>query len=717
MLVLSSVGCQLFVLLGLLDSKGCDELKTQEENLDTLMWFKLLFVPTLGIIILTLFLLEDYCYSVPESPDNDKDQLNVNSSNNLLLNNRLGKKNKALFSRNSKLFPSPVASSSNLLPISASSPNSLSPAGNSPGIHPVDVSNYIQPGTKLHLTNQFGAVHIYKLTAALTAKELIQFYSQRNNLSPEALYIRLNNQRLADNSVISTGNFEQIQCEIDTDYEMLMTLLREENKTALDSLERQYKQQELELIELSEQINSQQTGYSQLEQQIAAKQAQIDAFSTSKSSLLQLISTNHSSLAHYKALYKKLLAEQQQFEQENVQTKEKLRLEKQIKEAKSALSALQAQITENFTTKDKKTKEISEISAKIEENQRKISNLTTETSKERQKSALLNSLQQQLEQLQAENAETLKKKKELEALEKEFLENQQQLAQLKQLYDNSEGASTVAGASTILANSELENQLSGLKTKHKQLENTVSELAKWRNLASKYDSELQGLSKLKAALKQLRIGEKSLEKEVKENSHWRATAKNNEKRVKELRNLKRNVLDWAKLNGISVPNPTIIQAELEISNLVLDQQLNPNSASALDYIGYNGNSSEGTNETAYNETENSSWSAENHYLQGELQRNNGDDNYSAASSSGASNSTSNNNYHSYGGRDDSEIIEAALPPVHLMAALNSNNSVNNMAGSAASNNRNFDVSNSLLQPSAREFFPRSTKTSGPFSDR
>src|SRR5947209_5495543 len=88
MLVLSNLGCQVFFWLGLIDQKGCDELRAQEENLDTLMWFKLLFVPTLGIIILTLFLLEDYCYSVNDADQGNNDTGN-NTDANILNNNSL----------------------------------------------------------------------------------------------------------------------------------------------------------------------------------------------------------------------------------------------------------------------------------------------------------------------------------------------------------------------------------------------------------------------------------------------------------------------------------------------------------------------------------------------------------------------------------------------------------------------------------------------------
>ena len=71
MSLVSRVCCQLLLWLGLVKVCRCDEWllrgasddsSTSAGDVTALQWFKLLFVPTLGLVILTLFMLEDHCY-------------------------------------------------------------------------------------------------------------------------------------------------------------------------------------------------------------------------------------------------------------------------------------------------------------------------------------------------------------------------------------------------------------------------------------------------------------------------------------------------------------------------------------------------------------------------------------------------------------------------------------------------------------------------------
>lgn len=68
-MIISNAVCKAFMWVGLMDPKDCEDLQ-QQENLDSFLWFKLLFIPALGLIILALFLLEDsvsYSYSANAS--------------------------------------------------------------------------------------------------------------------------------------------------------------------------------------------------------------------------------------------------------------------------------------------------------------------------------------------------------------------------------------------------------------------------------------------------------------------------------------------------------------------------------------------------------------------------------------------------------------------------------------------------------------------------
>jgi len=150
MLVLSNLGCQFFFWMGLMDAKGCDELRIQEENLDTLMWFKLLFVPTLGIIILTLFLLEDYCYSFQsktKDPDDGDDVIKPRT------------KYRSFWRRSGDR-------------------------------HHRDNKNKPSEPTRLNLVDEHGVGNCYKIEPTISMREVLQFYCQRNNTSSDAIILR-----------------------------------------------------------------------------------------------------------------------------------------------------------------------------------------------------------------------------------------------------------------------------------------------------------------------------------------------------------------------------------------------------------------------------------------------------------------------------------------------------------------------------------------------
>jgi hypothetical protein len=82
MFLSSSFACQFLAFLGLLDSRHCDTLSSpikfqnneEQAALDSVLWLKLVFVPVLGLLILLVFLLEDYCYQSKENGQSERQQ-------------------------------------------------------------------------------------------------------------------------------------------------------------------------------------------------------------------------------------------------------------------------------------------------------------------------------------------------------------------------------------------------------------------------------------------------------------------------------------------------------------------------------------------------------------------------------------------------------------------------------------------------------------------
>lgn len=173
MFILSKIGCQIFFWMGLLDAQGCDELRIQEENLDTLMWFKLLFVPTLGIIILTLFLLEDYCYSFQRARELEQTQK--------------GKARKAW-------------------------------------LHPQ--RNKQLPVTRLNFIDEAGFGNCYKVKPSVQMSDVIEFYCQKHDVHANAIIFRHAGKKLVlSESVESLGLLDLATIEVETDYKQLYEVM------------------------------------------------------------------------------------------------------------------------------------------------------------------------------------------------------------------------------------------------------------------------------------------------------------------------------------------------------------------------------------------------------------------------------------------------------------------------------------------------------------
>lgn len=131
-----------------MDQKFCEELKIQEENLDTLMWFKLLVVPSLGIIILTLFLLEDYCYSFQTkakelSEEVEENDITISKRAKRPFWGRRGHRDKKQ----------------------------------------VEV-------TRLNLVDENGVGNCYKIEPTISMRDVLKFYCQRSNISPDTIILR-----------------------------------------------------------------------------------------------------------------------------------------------------------------------------------------------------------------------------------------------------------------------------------------------------------------------------------------------------------------------------------------------------------------------------------------------------------------------------------------------------------------------------------------------
>lgn len=174
---LSHLGCQIFFWLGLMDQKGCDDLRIQEENLEPFMWFKLLFVPSLGIIILTSYLLEDYCHSFQLEVHDFKQVEDIISK---------PRKYRSFWRRSDK------------------------PQNNKHKMPSEPI--------RLNLVDENGVNTCYKIEPSVSMREVVNFYCQRHNTSADSIILRHDGTRLRLSETpekLGLGNMAIIDVEID----------------------------------------------------------------------------------------------------------------------------------------------------------------------------------------------------------------------------------------------------------------------------------------------------------------------------------------------------------------------------------------------------------------------------------------------------------------------------------------------------------------------
>jgi hypothetical protein len=269
--------------LGFMDATSCDELRVQEENLDTMMWLKLLFVPTLGVILISLFLLEDYCYSYSSVSEDPKS-----------------------------------------IPIKK-------------------VKNWTE-ATRLSLIDESGASSCYKIEPSIPMREVLEFYCQRNNASLDSVILRHEGKKiLLSETPEQLGLNDLAIIDVETDYHRRYEELLRSSASEHIQLLQQINQEKKHLNEAEHQKQATEKQCLLLTKKRADLEGQVSAVINANSSLRATLSRLEKELSTHQATRTVAEQERDKAERESIgkiEQKERKRLEKELKAVRSELEKL-----------------------------------------------------------------------------------------------------------------------------------------------------------------------------------------------------------------------------------------------------------------------------------------------------------------------------------------------------------------------------------------
>jgi len=503
-----------------MDQKGCEELRMQEENLDTLMWFKLLVVPSLGIIILTLFLLEDYCYSFENK---SKELTEEVEENDITISKR--KKNTFWGRRGHRDKKS------------------------------VEV-------LRINLVDENGNGNCYKIDQTLSMRDILKFHCQRNRASPDAVILRHEGKKISLNETPEKLGLQDLAVvDVETGYYKLFEDYRKESEVQRSKLEKQLQESKKSRLKTEESIDKAEAQLKDMLKSRRDMEKELNRLEAEKVQLTSGLTKVEGDLKKHREARKLAEAARNKAEKELDQDKdrkERKRLEKAIKnlsvdiEAKEKLIVLaQQEQREQVKTRTALKDRLSDCISREETLEREIKGWRAKAT---QASALTDKMDK-LERIKADIVKWSARSKEQE----------QEAAQLaKDLEVWRAKANAVEAASKESA--RLKGRCKSVEKETKALKELKNNLEKHypnsKDNHRKYESNRQRLEELKKRNKDLEVElqqiqllrqkAKVLSQEVKAEKDWKRTyldqlAKNSQSQLQ--RNSREQTGREVSLNG------------------------------------------------------------------------------------------------------------------------------------------------------------------------
>ena len=575
MLLLSAVGCPLFLSLGLLDASGCEELRRQEAELDGLMWFKLLFVPTLGIVILTLFLLEDHCYGYGEASrraavaaardagdagDDDDAGLNAaelsvkakrqraNSSSWRLLDSchaeppvkgRMRSQSSSSRLQQQQHFANCSDAccadsceghhSSRLSTSSRFAAHSLSVSCASSS------SSSSSSCAQVLLLSESEQPTAYTLPPSLPLRDLLTFHASRHNLTldPCIVYVdghRVEPARVSD-AVERAGVRDGSVLRVEQDWRRMVELLiRDEDREGKD-LEKELQLVRRDRVEKQDRVGKMETELRALRAEEEAETERHRQAERERDDVVSQVRAEEAELEAARSARRDAEETRRKRERESGterEKREKARLVELIARTKRETAELSRERGELSLRIRRVREENEEMAGRRRELAVKADRIEREKEGWRRKvEAGEKAVLERLERAEREKEDSARMKAKMELSEREKDERRQ--------------AREDAHRSVIARMEQIDRELAKQQQRLKAAEKEAAEAVKYRQLSRQYEADVKESVRWKLIVKQSRVRERIMEKEGKELVHWRQRAKAFEREVKQLRQWKREV--------------------------------------------------------------------------------------------------------------------------------------------------------------------------------
>lgn len=339
-----------------------------------MMWFKLLFVPVLGVIILALFLLEEYC-AIQRLKGPEKRSRNTNAS------------------------PQPVA-------------------------------------TRISFVDPNGTKSCYKIEPTVSMQSVLKFYCEKHGMNPEELILRHKGQRLPLSATPAELALEDLAViDVEPDYNKLLGELQKETQSERDRLELLLEREKLSRETSQHRLSHIQADFQQLLQAgEELKRAVVSVESEKRRLAASLAKLERDLRTHQEARKEADLARSVAERELNLDTarQEKKHLEKTLSALRGELENKKKALLDLRTQHDQGVKEQQSLEGSLRETFSELGGVEKELNRWKLKANKLSALQDKLATQDALRGEHASWRKKLEQAEKDQTNNTQLLAQCKQ---------------------------------------------------------------------------------------------------------------------------------------------------------------------------------------------------------------------------------------------------------------------------------------------
>ena len=549
MLLLSQLGCWLFSALGVLDAAGCEELRRAEERLDALTWLKLLFVPTLGLLVIALFMCDEQCAHHRDrqhwnDEEAEEDGVSLDGKGKAgkrrkgsgalwLLNGsgngeagtactRGGASAHAACKHEHSTLPQHSVSMSTSAPVAYTL---LSSSPTSPLLHLLLLSDSDQPTA-------------YTLPPSLPLRDLLAFHSSRHNmhLDPSLLLVFADGKRVdvgrLGEAVERLGVADGSVVRLEMDWRRMIELMMKEEERDGKERERETSRVRKERVEL------QQDRAAKLDASLIALQTEeaevrlkYEDERREEDEVLAELSRAQSALDAARSLRVEAEDERSRREADSGSEREK-REKARLTELIGALRKQSVELSKERTELGGKLRKVREEAEELSERRREMSVKADRI--EREKEGWKRKVEQSEADVTARLHATEQHKEQSLVLKSQYENSQREAEEKRQAREETARATTHRVE-------QLDKDIVRAKERLAEAEREAVECAKFRQLSKQYEAEVKEGGRWKLLVKQGKLREKLLEKETKELVHWRQRAKAFEREVKQLRMWRREV--------------------------------------------------------------------------------------------------------------------------------------------------------------------------------